>query len=90
MGFFEEHMADGSVRRGETFTCAHCNSVVEFKDNRGLFKPPTMCAMEHKPLCEVCAARAEKRTDGMCEVFEKKLEKIEARDRMLRAVGVVR
>jgi hypothetical protein len=85
MGFFEEHMADGSVRRGETFTCAHCNGVVEFRDNRGKFDPPTMCATEHKPLCPRCAKEAER--IGKCNVFEKKLELAESRERMLQAIG---
>jgi hypothetical protein len=86
VGFFEEHMADGSVRRGETFTCAHCNGVQEFRDNRGMFKPPTMCSAEHKPLCDHCA-RATNRL-GKCIVFEKKLEAVERRDALLRAAGV--
>jgi hypothetical protein len=87
MGFFEENLADGSVRRGETFTCAHCNNVEEFRDNRGMFKPPTMCAQEHKPICERCAVEANQA--GKCLVFEKTLEKIEARDRMLRSIGLI-
>jgi hypothetical protein len=88
MGFFEENLADGRNRHGETVTCAHCNGVFEVRDNDGLFVAPTMCSMEHKPLCPKCASRADKREDGMCEVFEKKLDKIEARAKLLRAAGL--
>lgn len=87
MGHFEEHLADGRIRYGETFTCAHCNGVEEFRDNFGMFKPPTMCASEHKPICEKCAREANR--IGRCVVFEKKLEKMEARDKFLREAGVI-
>lgn len=86
MGFFEEHHADGSVRRGETYTCAHCNRPVEWKDNMGLLKPPPMCSREMKPICEPCAKTLDR--IGKCIVFEKRLEAIERRDRLLKAAGL--
>lgn len=86
MGFFEEFGPDGNVRRGETFTCAHCNSVFEFRDSSGRFKPPTMCAREHKPLCPPCANEANR--TGKCLPFERELERIERRDKLLRAAGI--
>jgi hypothetical protein len=88
MGHFEESLADGRTRYGETYTCAHCNSVVEYRDNMGQNDKLVFCPMEHTPICPKCAARAGKTASG-CEVFEKKMEKIEARDRMLRSMGLV-
>lgn len=87
MAFFEETGPEGT-RRGETFTCCHCNRIGEFRDNMGMFKPPDMCSQEHKPLCPACAREANSRV-GACAVFEKKLEAMESRDRMLRAIGLV-
>lgn len=88
MGFFEELRGDGSVRRGETYTCAHCNGVVEYKDNMGKNDPLVFCQFEHKPICPKCVKRAAKTASG-CEVFEKKLEQIESRDKMLRSAGII-
>lgn len=80
MGHFEEQLADGRIRRGETYTCCHCNGHVEFKDNMGLNRPPAMCGVEKKPVCPRCHAR------GNCVPLERKLERIEARARLFEAM----
>ena len=66
----------------DTFTCGHCNKIV--------FVPPKcdpadlggMCKSCMKLVCPSC------NNIGRCIPFEKKLEKIEARDRFLRSVGL--
>ena len=83
MGEWTSTDADGRVLRGETFTCAHqgargCRGIVEVTRD----SPVHMCGVEHRRICEPCAAR------GKCTPLEKQLEKIEARDRFLRSVGV--
>lgn len=88
MGFFEEHMADGSVRRGETFTCSHCNSPEEFKDDRGTkFEAPALCSKcGPKMICKRCARIVD--LTGKCVVWEKRMERIEARAKLLKACGI--
>lgn len=83
MGFFEEQRADGSIRRGETYTCCHCSRVVEFVDNCGKKLEVNGCGMCRKPVCPICHAK------GQCTPFVKKLETIEAKDRFLRSAGIL-
>jgi hypothetical protein len=71
----------GRADAQKTFTCAHCNcvTVVPFKakpDECGGF-----CMLEHKPVCGPC------HKVGTCTPFEKKLEAMEARGRLLAAIG---
>jgi hypothetical protein len=67
---------DGETVEEDTITCAHCNSVVFLKPRES----PGGCRMCRGFLCATC-------TDaGTCTPFEKKLEQMEARDRLLRAV----
>lgn len=87
MGFFEERIDGVVTHEGQTFTCAHCGCIVRFKDNRGLFRAPTMCSYEHKPICQRCARQAVRRV-GPCVNVEKRLEHIESRASILRACGI--
>jgi hypothetical protein len=65
----------------DTFTCFHCNTIV-------LIEPPPappvggFCRLCMRDICTKC-------TDyGACTPFEKKLEKMEARERLLKAAGI--
>lgn len=63
----------------DTFTCAHCNSIVTVEP---MADPSTFggfCCQCHKHICGSCA------DNGHCTPFEKKLEEMERRDRFVRA-----
>jgi hypothetical protein len=65
----------------QTFTCAHCNRVIVIPPKA---KPDEMggfCRMEMKPVCIPCEKK------GECTPFERKLEEMEARGRLLAAIG---
>ena len=64
----------------DTFTCCHCNSIVfvqPFQDASECGGFCTMCMMH---TCNACAAK------GSCDPFEKKCERLEAKDRLRRAI----
>lgn len=62
----------------DTFTCAHCNHIVHVK--------PRAAAEDIGGLCKVCMGMICGPCVNLlvCDVFEKKLERMEARDRFLR------
>jgi hypothetical protein len=63
----------------DTFTCAHCNCVVFVAPRQD---PSTMggfCRMCMAHLCGPCADA------GRCSPFEKKLDAMERRDRLIRS-----
>jgi hypothetical protein len=72
---------DGVVSQ-DSFTCGHCQTVVfvaprqKGEDVGGLCK----CCM--RLICGPCVDK------GTCDVFEKKLERMEAHDRFLRQAGL--
>jgi hypothetical protein len=83
-GYYQSEGPNGVVS-GETFTCAHCNRLVDLKFG----ETPPMCAKEWKPLCIGCEAA------GTCMPFEKKLSAFEktvreseARGAALRGMGI--
>jgi hypothetical protein len=61
----------------DTITCAHCNSVVFLKPR----EISGSCRMCYGFLCPTCVDA------GTCTPFEKKLERMEARERLLRAAA---
>jgi hypothetical protein len=84
MGFFEVVGPTGT-RRGETFTCAHCNTVHEIVHGA----PVAMCHREWKPVCAACHQK------GTCTPFEKRLDQFERklreraqRDSIFKAAGI--
>lgn len=79
LGHVEITDAYGQVTVQETLTCAHCQKIYP--------KPGTgdlagFCHQCFKPVCLKCGAL------DRCDPFEKKLERIEARDAMLRSMGL--
>lgn len=72
---------DGKVEH-DTFTCAHCQRVVLVKVKAPASDCGGWCGRCAKCICPSCAAKPG------CTPFEKKLERIEARARLLAAVGV--
>lgn len=64
----------------DTFTCKHCNTVV--------FVQPMARAEDLGGRCTLCDALICSKCVGKgCDPFEKKLDRIEASDRLRRAIG---
>ena len=78
MGYFQEIGPYGEITEGNTFTCAHCNDPIEIR--RGMAF--NMCHIEHRRVCDGCHRK------GICDPFEKKLERIESRASILKAAGI--
>jgi hypothetical protein len=72
----------GVAQERDTFTCAHCNSVVFVEPAKDPASLGGFCRLCMKNVCAKCADA------GKCEPFEKKLEKMEARSRLLKSIGV--
>lgn len=71
---------DGIRQEADTFTCAHCNSVVHVKPKCNPDDLGGMCRLCMKMVCPKCV-------DLGCSPFEKKLEIMEKRDQALRSYG---
>lgn len=78
LGFSRECGPDGNVEV-ETFTCAHCLRIIEIEKGADIGK---MCGPCHAMICPGCVKR------GICDPFEKALERAEARARLHQAAGV--
>lgn len=76
LGVFEP---EGKKTESDTFTCCHCNRVVLVPVKASAADCGGWCFRCAKPVCPRCAGRD-------CTPFEKKLERIEARGRLLQAV----
>jgi hypothetical protein len=87
---------DHPVIERDSVTCGHCNVVVLVKPGTGattyLFPqtqgpdteaPGAMCRVCMRAVCLRCHA------DGRCMPLEQRIEQMEARDRMLKAAGIV-
>ncbi len=72
---------DGKVIGEEdSFTCGHCNTIVFVKPRQDPADMGGLCKLCMRLTCPVCAGKAS------CDPFEKKLERMESRDRFLRKV----
>ena len=71
--------AGRTVAEWDTFTCGHCNRIVRVRPRATPEQLGGVCRMCMKHTCPGCDAR------GVCTPFEKRLEAIEARARLLRA-----
>lgn len=63
-----------------TFTCVHCNGFVMIPAGAAADQCGGFCGLCFAPICGACAK------SGKCTPFEKRLEKIEARGRMLDSI----
>lgn len=63
----------------DTITCCHCNSIVFVEPGKSASDAGGFCGLCKQPTCGPCADL------GKCVPFEKKLEAIEARDRLRRS-----
>jgi hypothetical protein len=78
----------GVAKERDTFTCSHCNNIVFVKPQASATDMGGWCGMCAKAICKFCVTNSE-REQGKCLPFEKKMEAMERRDRLLRAVGGV-
>lgn len=79
LGHVEIHDVRGGLVVVETLTCAHCQRVYP---KPGPSDPVGFCHQCFSPVCLGCG-KIDK-----CDPFEKKLERLEQRARLLKAVGV--
>lgn len=70
------------VREVDTFTCAHCQRLVEVPVRASPADCGGWCGRCAKPVCGPCA------DTGVCDPWERQLERLEARDRFLRSIGL--
>lgn len=68
-----------ATREADTVTCCHCNAVVLL--TAPLDQLGGHCRLCDKPVCAACAGKA-------CVPFERRLEAIERRGRLLAAAGL--
>jgi len=67
----------------DTFTCCHCQTIVFMHNRDGTRADPGgFCRLCFRQCCGPCA------DSGTCQPFERKLERSEARARLLRQIGV--
>lgn len=79
----------------DTLSCGHCTAIVMVKPGTfattyylpNLIGPPTevpgaMCRVCMRPVCLTCHG------EGRCLPFERRIEQMEARGRMLRSAGL--
>jgi hypothetical protein len=78
LGHVERYDAIGNVYVSETLTCGHCSRIY-VKPGPG--DPVGFCRMCFSPVCLSCG-RLDK-----CDPFEKKLERLEQRSRLMKLVG---
>lgn len=73
--------AEGAVREQSTFTCCHCNCVTLVEARAAADDCGGFCRLCMRPTCKGCAS-------GPCVPFERRLERVEARARLLASIGV--
>lgn len=73
---------DAPMRECDTFTCSHCQFVVFVKPKCDPSELGGFCRLCFKHICGPCADK------GMCDPFEKKLERMEDRGRLMRQIGI--
>ncbi len=74
-----EHVSAG-IFETDTFSCFHCSRVVRVKPKMDPADMGGLCKLCMKHICKHCVGKA-------CVPFEKKLERMEARERVLRSYG---
>jgi hypothetical protein len=73
---------DGPTVEQDSLTCVHCNSVFFLMPRQDPSDAGGFCRLCYGYICSKCA------DSGECTPFEKKLEQMEARGRLLKACGL--
>lgn len=71
-----------TTKERDTFTCCHCNKIVFIEPKADPSTLGGFCRLCMKGVCPTCHNK------GTCTPFEKKMEKDEARARLLKSIGV--
>jgi hypothetical protein len=71
---------EAGTRECDTFTCAHCNSIVHVKARTDPADIGGLCKQCMGLICPACVGQA-------CVPFLKRLEQMEARDRLRAALA---
>lgn len=71
-----------TVTEHDTFTCVHCQRVTLVPPRASPSDLGGWCFRCAQPVCAVCA------THGRCDPWEAQMARMEARERLHRAVGV--
>jgi hypothetical protein len=71
---------DAPTKEWDTFTCCHCQRIVPIRPRAPASECGGFCRLCFKEICGTCADK------GSCDPFEKQLERIEARGRMLQSI----
>lgn len=72
----------GQKTEFDTFTCCHCNTVIRIPVGAKSEDMGGYCTMCMENICTACADH------GRCTPFEKQLEAVEARGRLLASMGL--
>lgn len=72
---------DASPVERDTFSCQHCNRVVTVQPRCDPADLGGFCTVCAGLICPACSGKG-------CDPLEKKLERMEHRDRMLRSYGL--
>lgn len=76
---------DGTLsREADTFTCAHGNEIVLVPPGHDPMTVGAFCRCCMKQICEKCAAEMNRTL--RCIPFEKRLEKMESKDKFRKAL----
>lgn len=73
---------DAGTTEVDTFGCGHCGRVVHVKPRQRPEDIGGFCRQCTKAICPGCTA------SGRCDPLERKLERLEARERVLRSYGL--
>lgn len=80
-GVAEWTHAGGAVVTCSTFTCCHCNNVTIVEPRAAPDDCGGFCRLCMKATCKACASKE-------CVPFERELERVEARGRLLASMGL--
>ena len=75
--------SDGKRQELATFTCSHCQRVIFVQPRQDPASLGGFCRQCMKHICGGCV------NQGVCTPWEKQMEKMERRSRMLKAMGAV-
>lgn len=82
LGYSISQGPDGQVDEHDTFTCGHCQVIVEVARRARPEDMGGLCKICMKLVCVRCNAQ------GTCTPWEKQMEKMEARERLFRSAGL--
>ena len=71
---------EGSVLEYDTFTCSHCQKIVEVKPHCDPADAGGLCRICDGYVCPICTDK------GTCTTWEKKMEVMESREELFKMV----